>query len=84
LNLKGYGLAFLVFWSYDQDIIRDLLKIRDESINLSLGGQFITALLIAGGSDGVFRIFTKLGIRNPAERAEKAAEIQKAAEKKED
>jgi len=35
LNLKGYGLAFLVFWSYDQDIIRDLLKIRDESINQS-------------------------------------------------
>ncbi len=78
------GLAFLVFWSYDLDIIRDLLKIWDESIQISLGGQFITALLIAGGSDGVFRIFTKLGIRNPAERAEKAAEIQKAAEKKED
>lgn len=70
------GLAFLIFWSYDLDIIRDLLKIWDDTVNLSLGGQFITALLIAGGSDGVFRIFTKLGIRNPAERAEKAAAMR--------
>lgn len=78
------GLAFLIFWSYDLDIIRDLLKIWDESIKISLGGQFITALLIAGGSDGVFRIFTKLGIRNPAERAEKAAAMQKTEEEKKD
>ncbi len=76
------GLAFLVFWSYDLDIIRDLLKIWDESIQISLGGQFITALLIAGGSDGVFRIFTKLGIRNPAERTEKAKAMQKTEEEK--
>jgi len=71
------GLAFLVFWSYNLDIVRDILKIWDETISISLGGQFITALLIAGGSDGVFRVFTKLGIRNPTERAEKAAALQK-------
>lgn len=34
-------------------------------------------LLIAGGSDGVFRIFSKLGIRNPVERKEKAEEERK-------
>jgi len=76
------GLAFLVFWSYNLDIVRDILRIWDETINLSLGGQFITALLIAGGSDGVFRIFTKLGIRNPTERAAKAAALQKSDEVK--
>jgi hypothetical protein len=58
------GLAFLVFWSYNLDIVRDILRIWDETINLSLGGQFITALLIAGGSDGFSDIY-KLGIRNP-------------------
>jgi len=76
------GLAFLVFWSYNLDIVRDILRIWDETINLSLGGQFITALLIAGGSDGVFRVFTKLGIRNPTERAEKAAALQTPPEVK--
>jgi hypothetical protein len=65
-------LAFFVFWSYQLDIVRDLLVALGYQARLSLGGQFLTALLIAGGSDGVFRIFTKLGIRNPQERKEKA------------
>lgn len=70
------GLAFLIFWSYDLDIVRDILLALKYTADLNLGGQFITALLIAGGSDGVFRIFTKLGIRNPVERAEKAAAMR--------
>lgn len=69
------GLAFLVFWGYDLDIIRDLLVAmgaRPGGTPPGFGGQILTALLIAGGSDGVFRIFSKLGIRNPTERKDKA------------
>ncbi|MCI5136063.1 MAG: hypothetical protein D3920_13565 [Candidatus Electrothrix sp. AW2] len=73
--------ALIVFWSYDIDIIRDMLNALGQPKDISRGGQLLTALLIAGGSDGVFRIFTKLNIRNPAERKEKAA-LVRAEEKK--
>jgi hypothetical protein len=73
------GAALLVFWSYDLDIIRDLLVSLGQSASLTFGGQILTALLIAGGSDGVFRIFTKLNIRNPVERKEKAEQARAAA-----
>ena len=77
-------LAFLVFWGYGLDIIKDLLISLGYSANLTFGGQFLTALLIAGGSDGVLRIFTKLGIRNPTERKKKAEEARKAQEANKD
>jgi len=70
--------ALVVFWSYDLDIVRDLLVALGHSADLTFGGQVLTALLIAGGSDGVFRIFTKLKIRNPAERQQKAAQARAA------
>ncbi len=55
------GAALLVFWSYDLDIIHDLLvALEMKSDGITFGGQLLTALLIAGGSDGVFRIFTTL------------------------
>ncbi len=73
------GTAFLVFWSYDLDIIHNLLLALGQKAECGFGGQVLTALLIAGGSDGVFRIFTKLGIRNPAERKKKAEESRAAA-----
>ena len=81
---KGYktplliGTALLVFWSYDLDIIRDLLVALGHTASLTFGGQVLTALLIGGGSDGVYRIFTKLNIRNPAERKEKTAQARAA------
>ena len=68
----------MVFWAYDLDIIQSLLnalghRLADGTeVTLSRSGQALTALLIAGGSDGIFRIFTKLGIRNPKERKQKA------------
>lgn len=76
-------LAFLVFRSFDVDIIKDILNAFGSSGDntASFGGQVLTALLIAGGSDGVFRIFTRLGIRNSAERADKAAQARAAAPK---
>jgi hypothetical protein len=69
-------LAFIVFWGYGLDIISDLLVALNYKAERSFGGQVLTALLIAGGSDGVFRIFTKLNIRDPEARKEKAAEAQ--------
>ena len=71
-------LAFLVFWGYGLDIIKDLLNSLGYKADIKIGGQLLTALLIAGGSDGVFRIFTKLGIRNPSERKQKAEESRAA------
>ena len=77
-------LALIVFWGYELDIIQELLNAlghtttKGEPISLSFGGQILTAFLIAGGSDGIFRIFSKLGIRNPKERKEKAA-LEKAS-----
>ena len=77
-------LALIVFWGYELDIIQELLNAlghtttEGEPISLSFGGQILTAFLIAGGSDGIFRIFSKLGIRNPKERKEKAA-LEKAS-----
>ena len=71
-------LAFFVFWRYDLDIVRDLLVALGYEAELSFGGQFLTALLIAGGSDGVLRVFTRLGIRDPKSRAEKAKAAQAA------
>jgi len=73
-------LAFTMFKSYDLDIVRDLLVALGYAAPFSLGGQVMTSLLIAGGSDGVFQIFTKLGIRNPAERDKKVAQIKAAAQ----
>jgi len=70
-------VAFLVFLNYDLDIVAELLRgfpeIQAQNIGRpTLPGQLLTALLIAGGSGGVFRIFTRLGIRSPEERDRKA------------
>lgn len=65
--------ALLVFWSYDLDIAYRLLRALDyRTVTKSFMGQVLTALLIAGGSSGVFRIFARLGIRIPEERERKA------------
>jgi hypothetical protein len=79
------GLAFLVFWGYKLDIITDLLNVLKPLVTnreSNIGGKILTALLIAGGSSGIFQIFTKLGIRNPVETKEKGVEARatKAAE----
>ncbi len=73
-------LALLVFWGYELDIIKDVLVALGYKASLTFGGQFLTALLIAGGSDGVYQIFTKLKIRNPEERERRAVEARAALE----
>ncbi len=70
------GLAWLVFATAGLDIFQDLMKAFEADFPQAgfgkLASTFVTALLIAGGSDGIFRIFARLGIRNPTERSEKA------------
>ncbi|MCS4195082.1 uncharacterized protein (DUF2062 family), partial [Salinibacter ruber] len=56
-----------------QPVLRGFPEIQAQNIGRpTLPGQLLTALLIAGGSGGVFRIFTRLGIRSPEERDRKA------------
>ena len=73
-------LAWIVVDSFNVDLVSRILNVvggGDHAATFS--GQVLTALLIAGGSDMVYRIFTRLGIRNSAERAAKAAEARAAA-----
>jgi len=74
-------LAFVFFWSFGLDIVSEVLAAltTDMSPEPTFGGQVLTALLIAGGSDGIFRIFTRLKIRDPAERVRKAREERQPA-----
>ncbi len=70
-------LAFIVFWSYDLDVVSSLLQaLGYPQATPSLGGRILSALLIAGGSDGIVNIYTKLGIRNPVDRERRTVEAQ--------
>ncbi len=72
-------LALLVFWGYDLDILTDLINVLKPNAKIAgpkIGGQVLTALLIAGGSSGIFQIFTKLKIRDPGQINIKAAEAR--------
>ena len=73
-------LAWIVVDSFNVDLVSQVLNIAGEGDHAAtFSGQALTALLIAGGSDMVYRIFTRLGIRNSAERAVKVAEARAAA-----
>ena len=73
-------LAWIVVRSFDVDLVSRILNVvGDGEHAATLSGQVLTALLIAGGSDMVYRIFTRLGLRNSAERVAKAAEARAAA-----
>jgi hypothetical protein len=75
------AFALFVLWGYDVDIIKDLLIAMDYPAELTFWGQLLTALLVAGGSDGVLRIFTKLQIRDAGARKRKTEEAQAALAK---
>ncbi len=77
LNHKGFKvpitvvIAFLVFLNFKLDIFQELINALyyggEEKFSPTFWGQVITAFLIAGGNDAVWRIFVKLGIRKPPE-----------------
>lgn len=68
------GVALLVCFNYDLDILSRVLGALDQSAPAQGIGKLVTAFLISGGSSAVFRIYSNLGIRNPAERERKAKE----------
>ena len=73
-------VAYLIFSKYNLDIVSNTVQAFTGAQSSFWGGKVLSAMLIAGGSDGIFRIFTKLGIRNPQERKDKAeAAREKAA-----
>ncbi|MGF1476384.1 MAG: hypothetical protein ACFB6S_12540 [Geminicoccaceae bacterium] len=65
------GMAYLMLWAYDLDVVADLLTALQDPgmapVEQQTGGRWLTALLIAGGSDGVFKVMTRLKIRDPQE-----------------
>lgn len=71
-----FAVSFVVFWSYDVDIFKDVLMAFNKSVppgSISgLFGQALTSFLIAGGSSGIHQIFIKLKIRNPQDAKNKA------------
>ena len=73
-------VAWVVVDAFDLDLVSRILNVvGDGEHAATFSGRILTALLIAGGSDGVYRVFTRLGIRNSAERVAKAAEARAAA-----
>ncbi len=69
-------LAFVIFWNYDLDIVNDILVAMNYLAETTprghtLPGQALTALLIAGGSSGIFNIYKRLGIRSPGSLVKK-------------
>lgn len=77
----AFAAALALIYAVDIDVVRDVLNaiyVKGQSGLALTESNFIskaiTALLISGGSDGVFRILTKLGVRSPLERVIKAEE----------
>lgn len=73
-------VALVIVNSFEVDLVSRILNVVGNGEHgATFSGQVLTALLIAGGSDGIYRVFTRLGIRNSAERAAKAAQARAAA-----
>ncbi len=76
------ALALLVSMTYPLNILTEILEALGKGTpserSAAIAGQILTALLIAGGSDGIYKIFTRLGLRNPLEREQKAKEFRQA------
>lgn len=72
------GAALLVCVWYDLDIVNRILTTLGRQSQSHFVGTVLTALLISGGSSAVFRVYSKLGIRSPAERKRKAQEERQA------
>ncbi len=73
-------VAWIIVDAFELDLVSRILNVAGGGEHAAtFSGQVLTALLLAGGSDGVYRVFTRFGIRNSAERAAKAAEARAAA-----
>mgnify|MGYP001614421878 CR=1 FL=1 len=73
--------AILVVRGYDLDIFRDILVALGESAEPRIGGQVLTAFLLAGGSSGVNKLLQTWKIRlSDGERSERANEAKPQVE----
>lgn len=69
--------AVLVVRGYGLDIFRDILAALGESVQPCLGGQVLTALLLAGGSSGVNKLLQTWKVRlSDEERSRRATEAK--------
>ena len=68
-------IASLIFVTqFKIDAVAEVLNSFSEvKYDPGIAGKILTALIIAGGSNGVFTLYEKLGIRNPLERKGVAA-----------
>ena len=71
-------LGLVIFLIYQVDLMAEVLTALGTQTGNSFPGQFLSALAVTGGSNGVQRIFTLLKIRDPEARRAKAEEAQKA------
>jgi len=72
------GVSWLFIDSMNLDSISQLLSAYDNTLssqNTPLG-QFVTALIVAGGSKTVFDLFEKVGVRNPFQTKENTAAVR--------
>jgi hypothetical protein len=79
-------IAIIAAWIFiDQfnfDAVAQLMQAFDSTpgkFGNSTGGKFITSLIVAGGSAGIFSLFEKLGIRNPLRNRETAEQMRSRA-----
>jgi len=69
--------AILVVRGYDLDIFRDILVALGESAEPRIGGQVLTAFLLAGGSSGVNKLLQTWKVRlSDEERSTRATETK--------
>lgn len=72
------GVALLVCFHYDLDILHNVLEGLGRSEQKQQIGMIITAFLISGGSSAVFQVYSNLGLRDPTARKQKAKEERAA------
>lgn len=80
-------VAALLFYSMDLNVFKEIMVAFGKTDTASTGigdfvGKLVTSFLIAGGSGGVFNIYTKLGMRNPFAAKQKAEEARAEAAQK--
>ena len=71
-TLVMIAVSALTVWAFDIDIVQTMLGQYGLAGNERSGAlsQFLTALILAGGSAGVYRILVSLGYRQPPSEAE--------------
>ena len=74
-------VAFLFVNQFKIDAIAEILSAFSvDPFEPGLGGRFMTALIVAGGSNAVFSLFERFGLRNPLERRETAQAMRQQSQ----